>query len=178
MHAGSVLSLMLPRNKIQRRATVSGYSSTYKHVPVGIELFRAQIQREMQCRGLQCPAKTSEDSASLRLVKCNSFLTIFKLPCVTQVSRGEHGVPGGETQHFSRLRQQTKSRPDVLKNKIATDDHCLPGGNNQDRLIFDNILLHNANQWWNAQDIVMCELFFNGYFTILHFIDCCRAFVA
>lgn len=71
MHAGSVLSLMLPRNKIQRRATVSGYISTYKHVPVGIELFRAQIQREMQRRGLQCPAKTSEDSASLRLVKYN-----------------------------------------------------------------------------------------------------------
>jgi len=66
IHAGSVLSLMLPRNKIQRRATVSGYSSTYKHTPVGIELFRAQIQREMQRRGLQCPAKNNEDAASLR----------------------------------------------------------------------------------------------------------------
>ncbi|XP_059471329.1 connector enhancer of kinase suppressor of ras 2 [Neocloeon triangulifer] len=66
IHAGSVLSLMLPRNKIQRRATVSGYSSTYKHVPVGIELFRAQIQREMQRRGLQCPAKSNEDAASIR----------------------------------------------------------------------------------------------------------------
>ncbi|CAB3373851.1 Hypothetical predicted protein [Cloeon dipterum] len=73
INAGSVLSLMLPRNKIQRRATVSGYSSTYKHVPIGIELFRAQIQREMQRRGLQCPSRNTEDAASIR---CHGGSTI------------------------------------------------------------------------------------------------------
>lgn len=54
------LRLPRPRSAVQRRATVTCASPTSKHPPEGVEQLRAEIQREMQRRGLPTPKRQDE----------------------------------------------------------------------------------------------------------------------
>jgi hypothetical protein len=54
------LRLPRPRSAVTRRATVTCASPTSKHPPEGVEQLRAEIQREMQRRGLPTPKRQDE----------------------------------------------------------------------------------------------------------------------